>query len=96
MTGMLAGPDCAAVVLFAVLAVLRARAVGSALVRAEADAPSTGPAHWLLLALLCVGVNAAALAAEALWERTVERAWNAACARRRAAPAGSEQPPRTR
>ena len=83
MTGMLAGPDCAAAVLFAALAVLRARAVGSAPVHSSVDAPGIGAGAWLLLALLWVGVNAAALAAEALWQRTVERAWNAACARRR-------------
>ena len=51
--------------------------------RRAADAPGIGAGAWLLLALLWVGVNAAALAAEALWQRTVERAWNAACARRR-------------
>jgi hypothetical protein len=82
MTGMLAGPDCAAAVLFAAFAVLRARAAGTAAVHSSADAPGTGAAAWLLLALLCVGVNVAALGAEALWQRTVERAWNAACARR--------------
>lgn len=83
MTGMLAGPDCAVAVLFAALAVLRARAAGTAPVHPSAEPPATGVAAWLLLALLWVGLNAGALAAEALWQRTVERAWNAACARRR-------------
>ena len=89
MTGMLAGPDCAAAVLFVAVAVLRARAVGSAPVHSCVDAPGTGAGVWLLLALLCVGVNAAALGAEALWQRTVERTWNAACARRREAQASA-------
>ena len=84
MTGMLAGPDCAAAVLFAALAVLRARAAGTAPAEAQAE---PHPAAWVLLVLLWVGLNAGALAAEALWQRTVEHTWNAACARRRAAVA---------
>ena len=83
MTGMLAGPDCAAAMLFAALAMLRARAAGSAAVDPRPEAPATGGTAWLLLALLFVGMNAGALAVEALWQHTVERAWNAACAQRR-------------
>jgi hypothetical protein len=89
MTGMLAGPDCAVAVLFAALAVLRARAAAPSAIAPEADAPATGVTAWLLLALLWVGLNAGALAAEALWQRTVERAWNAACARRGARESAS-------
>ena len=89
MTGMLAGPDCAVAVLFAAVAVLRARAAGTAAVHPSPEPPGAGVAAWLLLALLWVGLNAGALAAEALWQRTVERAWNAACARRRVALASA-------
>lgn len=84
MTGMLLGPDCAAAVLLGALAVLRARAAGTTPAESEAEphAPA-GRTAWVLLALLWIGLNAGALAAEALWQRTVEHAWNAACARRR-------------
>ena len=80
MTGMLAGPDAAAAaVLCAAVAALGARA------EPGADAPPPAWSAYALLALLCVLVNTGALAAEAVWQRTVERAWNEACARRRKA-----------
>jgi hypothetical protein len=83
MTGMLAGPDCAIAVLFSVIAVLRAHAAGPSFIASEVDAPATTGTAWALLLLFIVVVNAGTLAAETLWQRTVERAWNAACSRRR-------------
>ena len=83
MTGMLAGPDCAVAVLFSIIAVLRAGAAGPSVIASEVDAPATGGTAWVLLLLLFVVLNAGTLAAEAVWQRTVERGWNAACARRR-------------
>jgi hypothetical protein len=83
MTGMLAGPDCAIAVLFSVIAVFRAHAAGPSVIASEVDAPATAGTAWVLLLLLIVVLNAGTLAAETLWQSTVERAWNTACAKRR-------------
>lgn len=88
MTGMLAGPDAGvACVLCVAFTAFFSRASGApGALGAEGaertDAVAALRAGWdayVLLALACLALNFAAIAAEELWQRTVERSWNEAC-----------------